>query len=59
MPTCLVSHLKTICLRKFQGTPNEMKVAKYLRKHGEVLNDVTVFDLFGKSYKFPKGLGDL
>lgn len=42
VPICLALHLKTICLKRFQGTPNEMEVARYLVKHGQVLNKVKV-----------------
>ena len=42
LPICLALHLKTICLRRFRGTPNEMEVARYLVKHGQVLNKVKV-----------------
>ncbi|XP_068337697.1 F-box/LRR-repeat protein At4g14103-like [Pyrus communis] len=43
VPICLLSHLKTICLRGIQGRPDETEVTKYLLKHGEVLNKVTIY----------------
>lgn len=43
VPTCLLSHLKTICLRGIQGRPDETEVTKYLLKHGDVLNKVTIY----------------
>ncbi|VVA18993.1 PREDICTED: F-box/LRR-repeat [Prunus dulcis] len=43
VPVCLLSSLKTICIRGFCGRPYEMEVAKYLLKHGEVLTKVTIF----------------
>lgn len=40
VPICLSSRLKTICIRGFKGRPDEMEEAKYLLKHGEVLNNL-------------------
>nr|XP_011466423.1 PREDICTED: F-box/FBD/LRR-repeat protein At3g52680-like isoform X2 [Fragaria vesca subsp. vesca] len=42
VPVCLSSQLKSICIRGYKGTPDQMKVAEYLLNHGEVLNKVTV-----------------
>lgn len=46
MPICLISHLKTICLRDFNWCPHEMVVVKYLVKHGKALNKVTIYTRF-------------
>ncbi|KAM1758867.1 hypothetical protein TB2_007764 [Malus domestica] len=43
VPDCLLSHLKTISLRGFQGSQDEMEVAKYLLKNGEVLKKLTIY----------------
>ncbi|XP_004297968.1 PREDICTED: putative F-box/FBD/LRR-repeat protein At5g22670 [Fragaria vesca subsp. vesca] len=37
VPSCLSSQLKTISIKGFKGTPNEINVAKYLLSYGEVL----------------------
>ncbi|PRQ36088.1 putative F-box domain, FBD domain, leucine-rich repeat domain, L domain-containing protein [Rosa chinensis] len=41
-PRCLSSQLKTISIKGFKGTPNEIGVAVYLLIYGEVLNKVIV-----------------
>nr|XP_011468436.1 PREDICTED: F-box/LRR-repeat protein At3g58900-like [Fragaria vesca subsp. vesca] len=38
VPACLVSRLKLICIMDYRGTPDQMKMAEYLLKHGEVLS---------------------
>ncbi|KAL6184979.1 hypothetical protein ACLB2K_041114 [Fragaria x ananassa] len=42
VPSCLSSQLKTISIKGFKGTPNEINVAKYLLSYGEVLHKVIV-----------------
>ncbi|KAB2623561.1 F-box/LRR-repeat protein [Pyrus ussuriensis x Pyrus communis] len=44
VPICLISHLKTITVRGFEGYPHEKKVAKYLLNNGEVLTKMTVYN---------------
>lgn len=44
VPICLISHLKTITLRGFEGYPHVKKVAKYLLKNGKVLTKMTVYN---------------
>ncbi|KAL6131887.1 hypothetical protein ACLB2K_070260 [Fragaria x ananassa] len=41
-PACLVSHLKTISIKGFKGQRDEMEVAEYLLKNGEVLNRMSI-----------------
>lgn len=45
VPACLLSHLKTIRIRGFQGLPDEMEVVEYLLKYGAVLNTMTICTL--------------
>ncbi|BBN68135.1 F-box/RNI-like superfamily protein [Prunus dulcis] len=45
VPACLLSHLKTIRIRGFQGLPDEMEVVEYLLKYGVVLNTITICTL--------------
>lgn len=40
---CMLSHLKAITIEGFKGKQVEMRVAKYLLKHCEVLNKMTIF----------------
>lgn len=53
VPICCLSHLKFVSLRGFTGQRNEMEMAKYLLKCGEVLNKMTIttynLDLNGKA----------
>ncbi|KAL6182657.1 hypothetical protein ACLB2K_044072 [Fragaria x ananassa] len=49
VPVCLISHLKTICLGDLKGCPNDMEVAKYLAKHGQALNRVTIHTPFSEN----------
>ncbi|KAL6205893.1 hypothetical protein ACLB2K_023145 [Fragaria x ananassa] len=53
VPVCLLSHLKTIFIRGFKGRRDEMQVAKYLLKNGEVLKNMTIYmgDLMCSKYK--------
>ncbi|CAN6561133.1 unnamed protein product [Malus baccata var. baccata] len=44
VPICLISHLKTITIRGFEGYPHVKKVAKYLLKNGKVLTKMTVYN---------------
>ncbi|XP_008226397.1 PREDICTED: F-box/LRR-repeat protein At4g14103-like [Prunus mume] len=57
VPACLLSHLKTIRIRGFQGLPDEMEVVEYLLKYGAVLNTITICTLEyfceEKEMKFP------
>ncbi|KAL6123349.1 hypothetical protein ACLB2K_075871 [Fragaria x ananassa] len=39
---CLVSRLKTISIKGFKGQRDEMEVAEYLLKNGEVLNRMSI-----------------
>ncbi|KAL6279383.1 hypothetical protein ACE6H2_016264 [Prunus campanulata] len=34
---------QTICIWGFEGRPDEMEEAKYLLKHGEVLNNLIIY----------------
>ncbi|KAM5586295.1 FBD-associated F-box protein [Rosa sericea] len=43
VPICLVSCLKNLFIRGFKGKPDDIEVTKYLMKHGEVLNNVTIY----------------
>lgn len=43
VPICLVSHLKTISVRGFQGHLHEREAAKYLLENGEVLRKMTIY----------------
>ncbi|KAM1416337.1 hypothetical protein ACFX2I_007896 [Malus domestica] len=43
VPLCLLSHLETISIREFKGQRDEMEVAKYLLKNGEVLSRMTIY----------------
>ncbi|CAB4307705.1 unnamed protein product [Prunus armeniaca] len=43
VPMCLFSSLKTVCVRGFRWQSDEMEVVKYMLKHGEALNKVTVY----------------
>ncbi|XP_004309667.1 PREDICTED: F-box/LRR-repeat protein At3g58980-like [Fragaria vesca subsp. vesca] len=43
VPICLLC-LKTICIRGFQGRPDEIEMVEYFLKHGEVLSNVTIHD---------------
>ncbi|KAM5575445.1 putative FBD-associated F-box protein [Rosa sericea] len=42
VPNCLLSHVRTICIKKFLGRDDEFEVAKYLLKNGEVLNSMEI-----------------
>ncbi|CAN6694122.1 unnamed protein product [Malus baccata var. baccata] len=44
VPICLISHLKTITVRGFEGYPHVKKVAKYLLNNGKVLTKMTVYN---------------
>ncbi|XP_009334055.2 LOW QUALITY PROTEIN: F-box/LRR-repeat protein At4g14103 [Pyrus x bretschneideri] len=44
VPICLISHLKTITVRGFEGYPHVKKVAKYLLNNGGVLTKMTVYN---------------
>ncbi|KAB2616034.1 F-box/LRR-repeat protein [Pyrus ussuriensis x Pyrus communis] len=44
VPICLISHLKTITIRGFEGYPHVKKVAKYLLKNSKVLTKMTVYN---------------
>ena len=46
LPGCL--HLKTLCFKDIKGCPNEVKVIRYLVKHGKSLNRVTILTRFDK-----------
>lgn len=46
VPICLVSHLKTISIRRFKGWRVDMEVAKYLLQNGRVLNKMTIYPGF-------------
>lgn len=39
----MLSHIKTITIIGFKGKQDEMRVAKYLLKHGEVSDKLTIF----------------
>ena len=43
VPVCMLSHLKAITIKGFKGKQVEMRLAKYLLKHCEVLNMMTIF----------------
>ena len=48
VPNCLLSHLKTICIKAFQGKIftgylDEIQVIKYLLKNGQVLENMTIY----------------
>ncbi|BBN68136.1 F-box/RNI-like superfamily protein [Prunus dulcis] len=43
LPICLFSKLKTVCVRGFRWHSDEMEAVKYMLKHGEALNKVTVY----------------
>lgn len=43
MPTCFLSHLKTIKIRGFKGKHDEMEVARYVLKNSDVLNEMTIY----------------
>ncbi|ONI12387.1 hypothetical protein PRUPE_4G160900 [Prunus persica] len=43
LPICLFSSLKTVCVRGFRWHSDEMEAVKYMLKHGEALNKVTVY----------------
>ncbi|KAL6146322.1 hypothetical protein ACLB2K_057003 [Fragaria x ananassa] len=51
---CLSSQLKSICIRGYKGTLDQMKVAEYLLKHGEVLNKTLYHMEMGSSSKHSK-----
>lgn len=40
---CMLSHLKAITIKGFKGKQVEMRLAKYLLKHCEVLNKMSIF----------------
>lgn len=40
---CLLSCLKTICIRRFKGRPDGLDAAKDLLKHGKVLNKAKIY----------------
>ncbi|KAM3012150.1 hypothetical protein FF2_030770 [Malus domestica] len=42
VPVCLSLHLKTISILRFEGREDEMEAAKYLLKHGKVLNRMNI-----------------
>ncbi|XP_062011808.1 F-box/LRR-repeat protein At4g14103-like isoform X2 [Rosa rugosa] len=42
VPTCCLSHLKIVTIRGFTGKGDELEVAKYLLKYGQVLNKMTI-----------------
>lgn len=41
LPSCLLSHLKTVAIRAVKARVDEIEVAKYLLKNGEVLKKMT------------------
>ncbi|XP_062011811.1 putative F-box/FBD/LRR-repeat protein At4g13965 [Rosa rugosa] len=48
VPNCLLSHLKTICIKGFKGKgffgyQDEKEVVKYLLKNGQVLQRMTIY----------------
>ena len=43
MPYYLLLHLKTIEIHNFLGTPDEVKLVKYLLRHAKVLVLVTIY----------------
>ncbi|XP_062011813.1 putative F-box/FBD/LRR-repeat protein At4g13965 [Rosa rugosa] len=48
VPNCLLSHLKTICIKGFKGSRSfgyrdEKEVIKYLLKNGQVLQKMTIY----------------
>lgn len=40
---CLLSCLKTICVRRFKGRPDGLDAATYLLKHGKILNKAKIY----------------
>ncbi|XP_050369654.1 F-box/FBD/LRR-repeat protein At5g56420-like [Argentina anserina] len=42
-PNCLLSSLETISIKQFKGQRDEMEVAEYLLKNGEVLNKMKIY----------------
>ncbi|XP_068309884.1 FBD-associated F-box protein At5g60610-like [Pyrus communis] len=42
VPNCLLSYLKTVSIRKFEGRQADMEVAKFLLKNSKVLNNITI-----------------
>ncbi|CAN6584141.1 unnamed protein product [Malus baccata var. baccata] len=42
VPSCLLTHLKTICITRLMGRPHEMEVAKFLLENGKVLKRMTI-----------------
>lgn len=45
VPVCLSSCLKTICTSEFKGGSDEKTMVEYLLGHGELLNELSTFDL--------------
>ncbi|XP_024169733.1 putative FBD-associated F-box protein At3g50710 isoform X2 [Rosa chinensis] len=43
VPNCLLSHVKTICIKRFLGRDDDFEVAKYLLKNGKVLNSMKIY----------------
>ena len=43
MPYYLLLHLKTIEIHNFLGTPDEVKLVKYLLRHAKVLVLMTIY----------------
>ncbi|KAM5586470.1 hypothetical protein ABKV19_005405 [Rosa sericea] len=42
VPKCCLLHLKIVSIRGFMGERDELEVAKYLLKYGQVLNKMTI-----------------
>lgn len=47
MPSCLLMHLKIVCITGLMGRPHEMEVAKFLLENGKVLKRMTIHTRHG------------